>query len=307
MIESGATLVIHPGALGDVLLAIPALRALRVQRPGQPLVLAAQPRLGRLLASLGEADRALDFESLGLAALFSTGPGRVRPPVLERAARVVCWFGSRDPLFTANLRAIVPGALVAPPATDDVPVWQHLRRTLGAPLEGETKPLHVPLAIAEAGRQALGQAGWDGVRPVVLLHPGAGNVAKRWPVDGFGLVAREMSRTVPLAVAVHDGPADAEAASALMAALGPKTMRLRDPSLETLTGVLATAAFYLGNDSGVSHLAAAVGAPSVVLFTSALFGWRPWGAQARPLVVSPGGIVAADVERVMAAARASMA
>ena len=90
MIDMGATLAIHPGALGDVLLAIPALRTLRVERPGQALVLAAQPRLGRLLTTLGEVDRALDFESLGLGALFTAEPGCGRPPLAAgRPGRVL--------------------------------------------------------------------------------------------------------------------------------------------------------------------------------------------------------------------------
>jgi ADP-heptose:LPS heptosyltransferase len=306
VIEAGATVAIHPGALGDVLLAVPALRALRAQRPGSPLVLAAQPRLGRLLESLGEVQGAVDFESLGLGALFTEEPGG-GPPLLVHAGRVVCWFGSREPLFGANLRAVAPGAQVASPAAHDVPVWQHLRRTVGAPLEGDTAPVRVPPPLAEAGRRALRGAGWDGARPVLVLHPGAGSAAKRWPVDGFAAVARALGRTRALALAVHEGPADAAAASGLVAALGPEALRLREPSPVVLAGALAAAVLHLGNDSGVSHLAAMVGTPSVVLFTEALQGWRPWAPGARVCVVAAGALAAADVEAVMAAARAAMA
>jgi hypothetical protein len=68
---TGSALAIHPGALGDVLLAIPALRALRAT--GDRLTIGAQPRIGALLVVLGEADAALDFESLRLDALFTEG------------------------------------------------------------------------------------------------------------------------------------------------------------------------------------------------------------------------------------------
>ena len=278
MIQAGDTLAIHPGALGDVLLAIPALRALRTQHPGCPLVLAAQPRLGHLLASLGLIDRAIDFESLGLGALFTAEPGRVGPSDLGRAGRVVCWFGSRDPLFVENLRALAPGAVVAAPAADDLPVWRHLRRTVGAPLDGGTASIPVPGAALAAGRQALRDAGWDGVKPFILLHPGAGSVAKRWPVDGFTAVTGALRGDGTLAVAVHCGPADADAASAVAEVLGPDVIVLREPPLLTLAGALAGAALYLGNDSGVSHLAAAVGAPQRRALHAGLAGVAPVGA-----------------------------
>jgi ADP-heptose:LPS heptosyltransferase len=307
MIESGSTLAIHPGALGDVLLAIPALRALRAQRPGAPLVIAAQPRLGRLLAALGAVDRSVDFESLGLGQLFTASSAPAGSPVLREAGRVVCWFGSRDARFVANLRAAAPEALVDSPSASDVPVWQHLRRSVGAPLDGDRRPLVVPPAIVALGRAALRDAGWDGAEPVALLHPGAGSARKRWPVEGFAAVAREACRSRRLALIVHEGPADGDAAAALVAALGATAIPLREPSLEALAGALATAALYLGNDSGVSHLAAVIGAPGVVLYTPGLLGWRPWTPEMGVLAVATGELIETEVQAVTDLARAAMA
>ena len=93
-------LVIHPGALGDVLQAVPALRALRGNAGDGQVSLAAQPRLARLLAGAGVVDEALSFDALGLSALFADDPV---PPAL--AARlggfdaVVSWFGARVPSY----------------------------------------------------------------------------------------------------------------------------------------------------------------------------------------------------------------
>ena len=306
MSARGGTLVIHPGALGDVVLTIPALRALRAERPDEPLTLAAQPRLARLLMALGEVDRVLDFESLRLASLFTGEPCPARP-LLEQMSRVVCWFGSREPSFVANLRAIAPCAVVAAPSAADVPVWQHLRRTVGAALDGGTRVLQVPRGVAEAGRRALLDLGSDGTHPVVLIHPGAGGVVKRWPIDGFATVARDViQRRRSVTLTVHQGPADLQAASDLLAALGPVAMRLLEPPLETLAGILAGVSLYLGNDSGVSHLAAALGAPCVIPFTRELLGWRPWAAGVHLPVVSARALMPVDLDRVLAAAREAM-
>ncbi len=164
----------------------------------------------------------------------------------------------------------------------------------------------MPEAALVAGRQSLRDAGWDGVRPLILLHPGAGGAAKRWPVEGFATVAGTLRGVRSVTVAVHQGPADAEAASALATMLDPDAIVLREPSLLTLAGVMAAATLYLGNDSGVSHLAAAVGAPSVVLYTQGLLAWRPW-APTRLLVVSTLEIVPAELREVLDTACAAMA
>ena len=94
-------LAVHPGALGDVLLAIPALRALRATSSA-PLVLAAQPRIGALLETLGIVDGHVAFDALGLDALFV--PDADSLPRLPAVAARGVWFGARDPVFTGRLR-----------------------------------------------------------------------------------------------------------------------------------------------------------------------------------------------------------
>ena len=316
MIRPGETLAIHPGALGDVLLAVPALRVLRAQCPGRHLVLAAQPRLGHLLVALGVVDRAIDFESLGLGALFTAEPQGAARSALEAAGRVVCWFGSRDPLFTRNLRALSPKAVVAAPAVRDIPVWQHLCRTVGSALDGATARIPVPESARAVGRTVLADAGWDGVTPFMIVHPGAGSAAKRWPTEGFAAVVGALRQVSPAgstvaarapAVVVHWGPADAIPAAALLAALGPGAIALMEPALPALAGALDAAALYVGNDSGVSHLAAAIGAPGVLLYTRPLLAWRPWAGEAQIVAVSTAELIEAEVRAVIDAARTSMA
>src|SRR5204862_391548 len=75
--------------------------------PTEPLLLAAQPRIGELLAALGVVDRAIAFDALGLDRLFGPEP-RDPTPVLREATRVVSWFGARDADFVRRLTALVP-------------------------------------------------------------------------------------------------------------------------------------------------------------------------------------------------------
>lgn len=295
--------MLHPGALGDVLLAVPALRTLRRAAPGVPLRLAAQPRIGTLLARLGLVDESLAFDGLGLEALFVEDRATPTVEAIERAGRVVCWFGARDEVFVRRLRALAPEAVVASPIpAGGRAVWQHLLASVGGEEEASCEPAAVPDRLEEEGRRALMDAGWDGTAPLVVVHPGAGGVAKRWPAEGFARVLAALVEHRGVGIVVHEGPADREAVAQLLARLAGSPILLRDPPLPSLAGALRLARGYLGNDCGVSHLAAAVGVPSLVLFAAANLAWRPWCAAARPLVVATPSLERRDVEAVMAAA-----
>lgn len=281
MSASLSVLAIHPGALGDVLQAVPALRAL-----GDRVTLCAQPRLGALLAGAGVVARAVSFDGFGLDALFADGA--ISHALAERLRpfdRVVSWFGSRDEGYCRRLGALAPGAVVAPPvpAADGATVWRHLLATIGAD-SADRAPITLPDAWRDEARGALDALGVPRDAPFVLVHPGAGG---RWKLASPAMLAEIATRAASgLRVVVHAGPADADAVDGFTRALARPLHVLREPTLPLLAGALAAARGYLGGDSGVSHLAAAVGAPAVVLFPEATRErWRPWSPTARAVAM----------------------
>jgi ADP-heptose:LPS heptosyltransferase len=316
--ESGGTLVLHPGALGDVLQAVPALRRLRALGP---VTLAAQPRIAHLLRGADEVDAALDFEALGTGALFVEDGEDVRLDAQLRAhARVVSWFGASDPSYAARLGARAAAAIVAAPQPGAAPhrvatppVWRHLAATvelLAGPGALDRRPLAIPEPWRQAAARRLAALDLDGDGPTLLVHPGAGGAAKRWPPEKLAAaVAAARARTAArgsLRVLVHRGPADGEAAAELLAELGPGTPELVEPGLGELAGVLSLVTAYLGPDSGVSHLAAAVGVAGAIVFPPAhLDRWAPWSERA--LTVASTGPSAADVTATVVALEAALA
>ena len=287
-------LIIHPGALGDVLQAVPALRVLRANAPGARVVFAGQPRLGRLLVTLGAVDEARDFDGLGLEALFTDAPV---PPALADFlggfARVVSWFGAGEPDYRARLGAVARDLVIARPVPDgDTPVWRHLVATLADAAHADAAAT-APLTIEAAA----------GDRRALLVHAGSGGAWKRWPPERFAEVIEAAVRATGVPVLLHQGPADREAVDALATALSAPVERLVEPQLPALAAALAGAGAYLGGDSGVSHLAAAVGAPSVILFPPAhLPRWAPWSPTARPIAASGGPDEVRLVTRTLEAA-----
>jgi heptosyltransferase-3 len=259
-------LVLRPGALGDTLLAVPALRALR--RRFGPLTLAAHGGAARLLAALGEADRGVAFDDPSLGWLFG-GDG-----VPEETA-VVAWM--------KRVPALRHALVVAPsrPAGEAVHAARYLLETL-APLGVETmfdeRPLRADPIVSRE----------------VMVHPGSGSAAKNWPAARFAVAIRGLASPVRMIV----GEADALAAGAVEASLGYALPRLERPSLAELASRLAGCRAYLGNDSGVSHLAGLCGARTIVLFgpTSPAV-WRPLGPDVHVASFDdPPGQVAALVE-----------
>lgn len=288
-------LVIHPGALGDVLQAVPALSSLG--RLGHRMTFAGQPRLGELLQGSGLVLAATPFDTFGLEALFTDMPVPDRlASRLSGFRRVVSWFGAREPGYAGRLGALVSEVIVAPPVPDDespLTVWEHLVETLHPWDVARPSELHA-LATTErwriAARTALMALGVDEGRPLLIAHPGAGARWKQAPTARFAQALERLNGDGGFEIVVHQGPADAPAVDALVTTLGIPAHRYLEPTLTELAGTLALAQAYLGSDSGVSHLAASVGTPSVILYPpETLRRWAPWAPSAVALGVGSEG------------------
>jgi heptosyltransferase III len=153
--------------------------------------------------------------------------------------------------------------------------------------------------VRACGEEARLAAGGHGPPPWLVVQPGAGSAAKCWPAEGFARAVTTLAARARLNVCVHVGPADASAGAALRRHVGDGVVWLREPALAALAGVLANAALYLGNDCGVSHLAAALGVPSLVLFDPRHLDWRPWWRGAGVLPVTLTAVVAREVDAVI--------
>lgn len=305
-------LVVHPGALGDVLLGAPALAHLAAL--GFATTLAVTARLVALFAGSGLVAVVRDVEDLALHRLFvdPPGPGAIRGVAGYDA--VVSWFGAGDPTFRASLARLGCPVVVAraiPPPGASRHVSQHLIDTL-APLG--PPPSAWPdarLGVTGAARAAVATwLGGRGIEPahVVVLQPGAGSVAKAWP--GFAALASRLGQGGVPVVALA-GPADGPAVEALVAAGALDEDRLaRDWPLPRVAALLSLARAAVGNDSGPTHLAAAVGCPTVALFgPTDPATWAPLGRHVRVVAGRRGAAPwrDVDVDRVEAVLRRLLA
>jgi len=285
-------LVLHPGALGDVILSLPALNELRRGSPGTRLTLAGN--LDYLDAcARGHADEVVSLSALPVHRLFTAEP---LPPAevsfWRSFDRILSWFGAHEPAFARRLSGIHPDVLIAEwkPRPGE---RRHVSRIFLdglAPWLGSPRP-PVPVRIHPGPEARVACLAWMKAQglapnvPVFAVHPGAGSTEKRWPLDGFrmlsaGLLARRKAQLL-----VFEGPAEQGLGRELACGLGGAAAAVASSlPLPLAAAALARCRLFVGNDSGMAHLAAALGIPTVVLFgPTEPAHWAPMGAHVEVL------------------------
>ncbi len=284
-------LVIRPGGIGDAVLFIPMLRELRRAWPGCRIDLLLERRNAGVLAGTGLSDRILRYDA-GPGALLAVLRGRYDLVIdteqyhclssivamMTRAPRRIGFAtGSRRRLYTETVpydrqRYEVLSFLdLAEKATGRAPRWD------------PDEPFYpVPAAARRVAGQALGEVRRAG-RPLVAIHPGASIPVRRWPPERYAAVARGLADR-GAAIVVLGGPQDVRAAAVVAAALEgrPHVVLAGKTSLAEAAAVVAEVAVYISADTGLLHLAYAVGTPTVHLFgPGVLAKWGPPGSRYR--------------------------
>jgi len=309
-------LVLRGGALGDLIVTLPVLAALRERWPDAWIELAGYPRTASLALAAGLVQRVESLDRAEVARLFS-----LRPAIpAEQAERLRSFhlvisflYDPGDVVRRNMLDAGVKQVLYIDPRPSGRHAADHLFRVL-EPLamyaEGDIVPsLSVPAKIPEGFPSAAA------AENAVAIHPGSGSPGKNWPLGKFLELAGIAAANGCGSPVFLFGEADAESRDAYRRA-GAGWPVIEGLDICAVAGMLAACRGYVGNDSGISHLAAALGIPSVVLFgPSDPAVWGPRGRAVRLLRADPptsegmGGIaakaVAEELARAMSGARRS--
>ena len=275
-------LLFHAGALGDFVVTWPLALALARVHPQSRVFYVAHRGKGAL------AERVLRLESAdsesGWHGMYTAGatPPEPQAKLLAGAHSVVSFVSSAGDAFAQNVGRLSPGAnylplTVSPPADFPGHVSDHLLAQL-APWP----------AVQAALAQVLRSVAARGVAPkppqgtAVLVHPGSGSRRKCWPPDRFVALIEKLRaggrsvRAVVGEVELETWPPDDLRRMEAVAELA------RPATYVELLGEIMSSGAYVGNDSGPSHLAGIVGAPTVALFgPSNPDHWRPMGPRVR--------------------------
>ncbi len=274
-------LVLRALGLGDLLVAVPALRALRSAFPLARITLAAPEPLRDLAELTGAVDELLP--TAGLGALHWPGPA----PDLA-----VNLHGS-GPESIADLLATRPWRLCTHrhPAFPDLPgpAWQENSHET----DRWCRLLDYHGIPADPGALELSRPDVPSPAPgAVVVHPGAAFPARRWPPDRYAAVARALAEDGHRVVVTGTG-AEAELAErvAAEAGLGADAVLAGRTGLAELAALVADAALLVCGDTGIGHVATAYGTPSVLLFGPTSPGrWGPPPDRDRHVVLWAGRV-----------------
>ncbi|MEX5216737.1 MAG: glycosyltransferase family 9 protein [Nitrospira sp.] len=265
-------LIIHPGGIGDVLLALPAIRSLRYRHHADEIGLLAAGQVGRLLRDCHEVDTVFSLESGALTDLLSVGSPRASlfSSWLEGCDLVQCWMADRDGYLAAKLsgqgrrRSNVCSANTLS-SNSRHQSDRYLEAAQCSGFEQEEAPLAFPQDMELVGRAALSKAGVSINRPYAVIHPGSGSVHKCCDPALCESIVRWLIQRRLAPLIVH-GPADEGQINRVQAVLRQPFHLLEHCDLSTLAWIIKGAALYVGHDSGITHLAAALGVPTVACF-----------------------------------------
>jgi heptosyltransferase-3 len=267
--------VVHPGALGDTILALPVLAALKQRfQPavlhviGHPSLVAFLP--GRSIVDAMTSVGGIEYRQL-LESDIETPPAG---SIWRQFDCVVVWSQDTDAQLSSKLtRWGVSQVAVCSPRLKDGGnrhATDRFKDTVAHLLDAQDLP-ETRITVTDADRQqgALWLSTMGVSRsgiPLVAIHPGSGSPSKCWPPEQFAEVIKWLQGR-GASIVLIEGPADAAMVAGIMRLTASLEIRqLQNATLSAVASVLAHCTAYIGNDSGVTHVAAAVGVPTVALY-----------------------------------------
>jgi len=300
-------LVLRGGAIGDFICTLPALAALRRRWPEAHVELVGYPRIASLALEGRLVDSVLSLDRAEVAQYFSANP-QISDAHAEwiRSFDVVISY-LLDPSDTVRVNLLSFGArrvIYCSPKVEERHAVNQLFQAvekLGIVQEKAACPrlqlTQEPLRVGHERVRKIGDR-------VMAIHPGSGSRLKNWPLERFVDLAERMQSRGSAHPVFIVGEAEQELVHELTTG-GSDISLIGGHDLLDVAGVLSACVGYVGNDSGITHLAAAVGIPVVAIYgptNPAL--WGPRGKQVRIIAATEGNgqkLASISVDRVLSA------
>ncbi len=309
-------LVIRGGAIGDFILTLPALRALRGAYPQAHIEILGYKHIAALAENRFYAEAIRSIEYGPMSGFFARDSG-LSPELSSYFSSfdlIISYLYDPDGIFENNLRRCRARQIVRGPAKiDNSRHAAHAARQLAQPLLElgiRVEDLAARLYPSLEDRNFAAKFLADCARPIVRLHPGSGSEKKNWPLESWSEIGNQLlsSENFAGSIVVISGDADENQKVKLQSIWkNPRVRFAKNLPLTRLAALFADAVF-LGHDSGISQLAAAAGAKCVLLFGPTDAGiWAPLNENVRVIRAPNGDLRALGSGTVLAACANALA
>jgi heptosyltransferase-2 len=298
-------LAIRGGALGDFILTLPALKALREAHPNANLEILGYEHIAALADNRFYAKRVRSIES-ALLSRFLAEDAALPDELVRYFAGfdlIITYLYDPDSIFETNLRRSGAQKIVRGPAKieNSSPASRQLARPieeLGLPISNFAPELYP--STEDRHRACKFLSGLS--LPLVAFHPGSGSPSKNWPLQNWIVLGNHFLRGFTGSLLLVSGEAEEDHIGELESIWqSPRVRFAKHLPLPDLAAVLENTIF-IGHDSGISHLAAAAGAKCILLFgPTDPAVWAPSNENSRVIRASSGELHRLDVDLVRAA------
>lgn len=302
----GRILVIRGGAIGDFILTLPAIAALRRQFPEAYLEVLGYPHIAQLALAGGLVNRVQSIEAGALAGFFARGGELVEnlADYFSEFDVILSYLYDPDRIFETNVGLCTGTQFIAGPHRADEAARLHAARVYLQPLERLAIFDADPVPRLALSPRSPGINNPPQVTNLLAVHPGSGSERKNWPEPKWAELLQNLMNSTEFVLLLVGGEAEGERLQRLAARLPSARRRLAQSlPLAELAHLLAACRAFVGHDSGISHLAAALGLPGLVLWGDTVEEvWRP--PSERVVVVRhPAGLARLPVAEVAARLR----
>jgi heptosyltransferase-3 len=298
------SLIIRASALGDTLMLMPSIAQLR--RSTEIVLVGRSPGIDLISPYV---NRVIDYERSGWHRLFLEHPGVDPALPLPEADCAVAFLSDPGGIVKKNLKTTLPKSSLHffppfPPEEANVHVAFYLAQCLkqaGMPLEpGKCLAVAEQRALLEKGDQAIRQKR-------LILHPGSGGKGKNHPPEFWLKLIGELTSHIPSPSfskpIILLGPAEEQLLPFFTRQVATERAEiLFAPELKQLQTILSETPLYVGHDSGITHLAAMLGTPTIALFRNTpVHQWRPLGPTVKVMQTeeSSPALIAKILEEMM--------
>lgn len=320
----GKILVIRGGAIGDFILTLPVFAALRKFLPGNQIEALAYPRVAELALAGGLVDRVRPIEERGFASFFARGIElpREQADYFGGFAVIVSFLYDPDGIFQENVARCSSAQFLDGPHRPDESTPVHAADALLKPLErlaifdadstprltlvGQASRLPAEEMVANTPTDAsltnaapVPSEGRRDACPTIALHLGSGSEKKNWPEKNWATLIVRLLERGDVNLLLIGGEAERDRLQRIAPKHSPRLQFAQNLPLTELAARLTSAAAFVGHDSGITHLAAALGLCGLALWgESSDVIWRP-RSERIDVVKTPGGLAALRVETVI--------